>query len=41
MFVVFHSLGNDSISRQFLKIRCNGLNIEEAQNFIMRIEILS
>ena len=38
MFVFFHSLGNDSVSRQFLKIRCNGFNIEETQNF-MRIEI--
>ena len=41
MFAFFHSLGNDSVSRQFLKIRCNGFDIEEAQSFIIRIEISS
>ena len=41
MFAFFHSLGNGSISRQFLKIRCNGFDIEDAQSFIMRIEISS
>ena len=41
MFAFFHSLGNASFSRQFLKIRCNGFDIEEAQSFIMRIEISS
>ena len=41
MFVFFHYLGNDSVSRQFLKIGCNGFDIEEAQSFIIRIEISS
>ena len=41
MFAFFHSLGNDSVSRQFLKIRCNGFDTEEAQSFIMHIEISS
>ena len=39
MFALFHSLGNDSVSRQ--KIRCNGCDIEEAQSIIMRTEISS
>ena len=41
MFALFHSLGNDSVSRQFLKISYSGFDIEEAQSFIMRIEISS
>ena len=40
MLAFFHSLGNDSVSIQFLKIKCNGFDIEEA-SFIMRIEISS
>ena len=39
MFAFFYSLGNNSVSRQFLKIRCNGFDIVEAQSFIMLIEI--
>ena len=39
MFYFFHTLRNASVSRQFLKTRCNGFGIEEAQSFIMRIEI--
>ena len=41
MFVFFHSLGNDLVSGQFLKIRCNGFDIEETQSFIIRIEVSS
>ena len=41
MFAFFFLLWNDSVSRQFLKIRCNGFDIEKAQSFIMRIEISS
>ena len=40
MFAFFHSLGNDSVSIRFLKIKCNGFDIEEA-SFIMRIEFSS
>ena len=41
MFSFFHSLGTDSVSRQFLKIRCIGFDTEEAQSFIMHIETSS
>ena len=41
MFRFFHSLRNESVSRRFLKIRCNVFDIEEAQNFVTRIEISS
>ena len=41
IFAFFHSLGNESVSIQFLKIRCNSFDIEETQSFIMHIEISS
>ena len=39
MFTFFYFLGNDSLSRQFLKAGCNGFDIKETQSFIMHIEI--
>ena len=40
MFAFFHFWGNDSVSRQFLKIRCNSFDFDEAQSFIEYIELL-
>ena len=38
MLAFFRSLGNDSDLRSFLKVRCSGFDIEEAQSFIICIE---
>ena len=33
IFAFFHSLGNDSVSRQFLKIKCNGFKYRGGTKF--------
>ena len=40
MCAFFHSLGNDSVSRQFLKNRYNGFDIDEAHRFIVPYPII-